>query len=93
MARLSPWRTGAAVALTVAFAYATAAILFYVWPGAATSFLNSLFHGLDFRTLKAASPWSLSALVCTIAIMIWGFAVGALFAALHNRLNPEASHP
>jgi hypothetical protein len=91
MADLTPWRTGIALSVTVVVAYVVCAILFYAWPGAAMEFLNSLFHGLEFRKLEPAAPWSLTAFVSTIVVLaIWGFLVGTLFAWLHNRLGGSA---
>ena len=93
MSDLNPWRTGAALSLTIAVGYTACAIFFSVWPGAAMAFLNALFHGLDFSKLEPAAPWSFTAFVCTVAILvIWSFAVGALFAWLYNRLQKDSAH-
>ena len=93
MTDLSPWRTGAALALTVAAGYAVCAVFFFVWPSTSMEFLNALFHGLDFHKLEPAAPWSVTAFICTVAILvIWGFLIGALFAWLHNHLGRRSSY-
>ena len=93
MTDLNPWRTGAALSLTVATGYTTCAIFFAAWPDAAMAFLNALFHGLDFGKLEPAAPWSFTAFICTVAILvIWAFAIGALFAWLYNRLHGKSGH-
>src|SRR3974390_2233647 len=92
MTDLHPWRTGMAVGLTIAVGYVICALIFYLWPGASMEFMNSLFHGLDFRKLEPAAPWSLTTFVCTVVIFaIWGFLMGALFAALYNRIPGSAA--
>lgn len=89
MTKLDPWRSGAALALTVAIAYAICAVIFALFPDASASFMNALFHGLDFRKLQpAAGGFSLAAFGGAIAVMAaWGFLVGALFAVVRNLLT------
>ena len=89
MTKLDPWRSGAALAVTVAIAYAICALIFALFPDASASFMNALFHGLDFRKLQpAAGGFSLAGFGGAIAAMAaWGFLVGALFAVVRNFLT------
>ena len=51
MKSLVPWRFGVVAALTVAAGYAVCTLVWFALMGPSMAFLNSLFHGLDFRTL------------------------------------------
>lgn len=88
MNRLNPWTTGAALAVTVVVAYAVCTVIFVLFPEAAASFMNALFHGLDFRKLQpAAGAFSLAGFgVAAAGMAVWAFAVGAIFAAVSNLL-------
>ena len=93
MSQLNPWRTGAALALTIAVGYSACTLIFGLWPSAAMQFLNTLFHGLDFSKLETGEPWSFTAFVCVFLIFaVWGFLMGALFAWFHNRLGGSQRH-
>jgi hypothetical protein len=64
------------------------ALLFLAFPGLATSFLESLFHGLQFRRLQSAGePFSFAGFgLVAVALFVYAFAVGWLFAAIRNML-------
>ena len=47
--------TGLALAVAVGIGYSSCAIVFWLWPEAAATFMNGLFHGLDFRKLQSGS--------------------------------------
>ncbi len=85
---LNPVRTGIALALTVGIAYATCALVFWIWPEASAQFMNGLFHGLDFRKLRdAAGRFGFESFGVSLAgIVVWAFLVGCLFGWLSNRL-------
>jgi uncharacterized membrane protein len=74
-------RTGTALAITVGIAYALCAIAFGLWPEAAATVMNGLFHGLDFRKLQSGPTlFSFGSFFVTLLVlMIWAFGVGALF--------------
>jgi hypothetical protein len=82
-------RTGAALALTVGIAYALCTLVFGIWPEAAATFMNGLFHGLDFRRLQSGPAlFSFgSFLYALIVLMAWAFGVGALFDLIHVRFG------
>ena len=82
-------RTGAAFAITVAIAYAACAFVFWLFPEAAASFMNGLFHGLDFRKLQSGgSLFTFGGFVyALVAITIWAFVFGTLFGWLQSRVR------
>ena len=53
MERLDSLKTGASLAITIAIGYFVCAMLFLASPGLAASFLDALFHGLQFSRLQA----------------------------------------
>lgn len=74
-------RTATSLAVTVAFAYAACALLFWLPPGAAMSFVNALFHGLDFGKLQASgAAFDFGRFgYALVVITAWAFVVGAFF--------------
>ncbi|MGE5794001.1 MAG: DUF5676 family membrane protein [Bacteroidota bacterium] len=89
MNNLNPWRTGAALAVTVVFAYALCATIFALLPDASVTFMNALFHGLDFRKLQAAAGGFSFAGFGVVAVVMaaWAFVVGAIYAGVSNLLG------
>ena len=82
------FRLGIAFAMTVAIAYALCTVVFWIWPQAAASFMNGLFHGLDFTKLQnghALFDFG-SFIFARIGITAWAFAVGTLFGWVSARL-------
>ena len=79
-------RNGVALALTVAIGYTACTLLFAAFPESATTFMNSLFHGLDFRKLQPApggfdfAGFAYSAIV----LSVWAFALGCVFGLLRR---------
>lgn len=91
MARMNPMKTGAALAVTVGIGYVLCALVFWIWPEAAANFMNSLFHGLDFRKLQAGPTlFSFGSFLYALAVMlVWVFALGAIFAWVLDRFAGE----
>ena len=85
----SAMRTGAALAITVAVAYALCSLIFWIWPETAASFMNGLFHGLDFRRLQSGPTlFNFGAFLSALVVMAaWAFAVGTLFSWICHRLG------
>jgi hypothetical protein len=84
---------GMALAATVGIGYAGCALAFGLWPEAAVTFMNALFHGLDFGKLQAGpAPFDFGGFFFALAgIVIWAFLMGALFGAIVDRLRgPQA---
>jgi hypothetical protein len=88
MATRHPLEIGAALAITVAIGYALCTLVFWLFPDAAANFMNALFHGLDFRALKAEGAFTLGSFLYGLAVMsAWSFFLGALFGWLAQRLG------
>ncbi len=89
---MKPLPTGITLSLTLAVFYSLCTLIWAIWPDPFISFMNALFHGLDFRALQSTEPYTWSsffyALVVTAA---WGFALGAYFAWLHNLLSKRCA--
>lgn len=92
MATSSPWRTGATLAVTFAITYTVCAVAYALMPELGIDFLNALFHGLDFRKLGAPMPFTFLMFVYPLVVfVVWGFAVGALYAWLHGALHGRSA--
>jgi len=88
MLQLHPWKTGIALALTVAIGYTVCTVIYGFAPEEGMNFLNALFHGLDFRKLGALTAFTFSMFFYPLIVfLVWGFAVGALYGWLHNLLH------
>ena len=86
MAQTDPWRVGATFAITVA----VCTLLFVLFPGTAMNFVTALFHGIDFRSLKA-SPATLADFLYALSVMaVWAFLIGALFGWLSRIIQRPA---
>ena len=84
-----PIRTGTAFALTVGIGYVGCTFIFWLWPEASASFMNGLFHGLDFRKLQSGSTlFDFGAFFYTLAgLLVWAFGLGAFFGWVSGRLG------
>jgi hypothetical protein len=83
----NPWRTGAALAITMAISYTVCAALYALWPEQGVEFLNALFHGLDFHKLAAPATFRAITFIYPLAVLVvWGFGVGALFGFVQRML-------
>ena len=84
---IRPFGTGLALAITVAVFYALCALVWALAPGPFLTFMNSLFHGMDFSSMvqprSFAWPGFLAAL---LVLSTWALLAGTLFAWLLNRL-------
>ena len=92
MAHANATRTGIALAVTVGIGYSACALIFWLWPEAAATFMNGLFHGLDFRRLQSGPVlFSFgSFLYALVVMMIWAFGLGAIYGWLQNRFGNQA---
>jgi hypothetical protein len=83
-----PWRTGATLALTLVITYTVCALAYALAPERGIDFLNALFHGLDFHKLGTPMPFTFLMFVYPLFVfVVWGFAVGTLYAWLHHVLH------
>jgi hypothetical protein len=84
-------RIGTSFAGTVMVGYALCTLVFWIWPEAAASFMNALFHGLDFRKLQigpALFTFSFGSFVYALLVLgAWAFGLGALFGWLSGRFG------
>jgi len=84
--------TGVALAITVGVGYAACALAFRAAPDAAMTFMNALFHGLDFRRLQSGpAPFDFSSFFFALFVTVaWAFVFGAVFGWIADRLRPSA---
>ena len=81
-------RTGIALAITVAVFYALCALVWAIAPGPFLSFMNALFHGMDFSSMVQPLPFSLPGFLTAMAILAaWALAAGAFFTWLQQRFS------
>jgi hypothetical protein len=87
MNKLDPWTFGAVLSITVVANYVLCAIFWYSFTGLALDFLNSLFHGMDFRKIYIATPFSISWSLYVLAVLAaWAYVLGAIYAGVRNLL-------
>lgn len=80
--------TGIALAVTVALFYALCALVCLFAPGPFLGFMNSLFHGLDFKPLLTSARFSWGGFVEALTVMsLWAFLAGTFFGWLRLRLG------
>ena len=87
MAKVNPLTSGLAFAATVSIGYAACTLLFWLWPDAAATFMNALFHGLDFRKLQSGPAlFSFGSFLWALAAMaLWAFGLGTIFGWVFDR--------
>ena len=81
--------SGVSLAVTVGAAYTACALVFRIWPESAVSFMNALFHGMDFRRLQVGPAlFDFGAFAYALVIFMgWAFLLGALYAAVSQALG------
>ena len=84
MSQVNPLGTATAFAVTAGVGYVLCSLIFWLFPGAAVSFLNTLFHGLDFGKLQAGTGlFSLSSvLYAMVGLVLWAFLVGGIYGGV-----------
>ncbi|WP_375738666.1 DUF5676 family membrane protein [Pseudomonas boanensis] len=88
---IAPWKTGLALALTMAISYTVCALLYALWPAQGIAFLNALFHGLDFGRLERPQAYTVATFVGPLLVLIlWGLMVGTLFAWLYDKFHGKS---
>jgi hypothetical protein len=94
MARMYPWKTGVALAVSVAGGYAVCALLYALWPYPSAAFGDALTMGAGAGFSKGApTHWSFAGFAYAGAILLAGaFAAGALFAWIHALLHRSDAH-
>jgi hypothetical protein len=85
---MKPLQTGLALSTTVAIFYSLCTLVEVMLPEQFMGFMNALFHGLDFRILQSAEPYRWQAYFYALVVLaLWGFAIGAFFAWLHDAIS------
>ena len=85
---LAPLRTGIALAITVGIFYALCALVWTLAPGPSMSFMNNLFHGMDFSGMVRPQPFAWPGFLAALLVLsTWALLAGAFFAWLLNRLT------
>jgi hypothetical protein len=82
-----PLRSGIALGVTVGLFYALCALAWLAAPGAFLSFMNSMFHGMDFSGMVQPRPFAMQGfLLALIVLSVWAFLAGTFLAWLRQRL-------
>lgn len=91
MTTANAFRGGIALGITVGIGYSVCTLVFWIWPEAALTFMNGLFHGLDFRRLQGGPTlFSYGSFIyAVVGMMVWAFALGAIYAWLQGRSGRE----
>ena len=85
---MSPIRTGITLAITAGVFYSLCAMVWALAPGPFLSFMNNLFHGLDFTALVQPQPFAWPGFIAALLVLsTWALFAGAFFAWLFNRLT------
>ena len=81
--------SGVSLAVTVGAAYTACALVFWIWPETAVNLMNALFHGMDFRRLRAGPTlFDFGAFTYALVIFMgWAFLLGASYAAMSQALG------
>jgi len=84
-------RAGITLAITVGIGYSACALVFWIWPEVAATFMNRLFHGLDFRKLQSgATLFRFDDFAYALAgLMIWAFIFGTIYGWLQTRFGKQ----
>jgi len=85
MDRLSPLRTGSALALTAGTISLICTLAVFLSPDGMISFVNSWFHGLDLTLIKSNKPWTLEEFAYGLfGATVTGFLGGVVLAYCYN---------
>ena len=80
-------KTGIAFALTVAVAYGVCTLFFWAFPHTATTFMNGLFHGMDFGRLQGSAAFSFGGFASGLAVLsVWAFVFAVVFGWISKRV-------
>ena len=89
MSQLSPLRTGAAFALTIAILYLACLLAVWIAPGMVLTVFSTWVHGLDLKPLTTnPPPLVLSrALLGLLLISMYFFTAGAVYGLVRQWLS------
>lgn len=85
--------TGVSLGAATGIAYTLCAVAFRLWPEAGVAFMNSLFHGLDFRRLQAGAEVFdfRTFLFALVVLVLAAFILGCVFGWIADRLRARGS--
>lgn len=87
MKNVNPWKFGAVLSMTVVVNYVLCTIFWYAFTGLSIDFLNGLFHGMDFRKIYAAAPFSAGTFAYVLVVFaVWSYVLGTIYAVVRNLL-------
>lgn len=87
MTRLDPWIFGAVVAITAVISYTLCTLFWFAFTEQSLDFLNTLFHGMDFRKIYAPAEFSLVGYLSVVVVFtVWGYVIGVVYATVRNLL-------
>lgn len=90
MIQLNPWKFGAVLSVTVSINYVLCTVFVFAFPQLSIDFLNALFHGMDFRKIYAAAPFSPGSFAYTLLVLaVWSYVIGAIYSLARNWLRPD----
>ena len=85
---MTPLRTGIALVITVGLFYALCTLVWALAPGPFLSFMNNLFHGMDFSSMVLPRPFAWPGFISALLVLsTWALLAGVFFAWLLNRLT------
>ena len=85
---MRPLRTGFALAITVGLFYALCALVWALAPDPFLSFMNNLFHGMDFSGMVRPRPFAWPGFLSALLVLsAWALLAGTFFAWLLDRLT------
>lgn len=85
---MAPIRTGLAFAITVGLFYALCTLVWALAPAPFLTFMNNLFHGMDFNVLVQPKPFSWWGFITALLVLTgWALAAGTFFAWLSRRFS------
>ena len=85
---MTPLRTGLALAITVGLFYTLCALIWAVAPGPFLSFMNNLFHGMDFNSMVRPQPFALLGFLTALLVLsAWALFAGVFFSWVLQRLT------
>ncbi len=85
MDKLSPMRTGSALALTTGTISLICALAVFLFPDGMIGFVNAWFHGLDLTLIKSSKPWTFGTFAYGLfGATLTGLLSGLVFAYCYN---------
>jgi len=78
--------------LTVLVNYIPCTIFWYAFTGPSIELMNGLFHGMDFRKIFAATPFSAGTFVYVLVVFaVWAYILGVVYATMRSVLLGQDS--